>query len=535
MSFARALATVSGFTLLSRIAGFARDTLTAMFLGAGVTADAFFVAQRLPNLFRSLFAEGAFSSAFVPLYASEKENHGDAAAQRFASEALGLLIAALTPFTILMMLGMPFVIRLIAPGFHDEPVKFDLAVRYASITFPYLLLVSVTALQSGVLNAQGRFAPGAAAPIMLNIVMIAGLLFANIFDWPIALALSWGMVASGVAQAGWLALSCRRAGVTIPLLWPRLSEATRQLFRNIGPGAIGAGATQINLLLSTMLASLLPTGAVSYLYYADRLNQLPLGIVGMAVATTLLPILSRHETKGDGGAVLHTLSRAIEFSLVLGLPAALGLGIAARPIIALLFQHGVFTATDTALTAAALSTYSLCIPAFLLAKVLAARFFSRQDTKTPVRVALICMAANILFSLLLMKPLGHVGMALATSLATWLNVALLYRKARGEPLADAKLKKRLPRLALSAAGMAATTWWACRAFAFLTETGDLLHKTLGVAAIIGLSCLVYGVLLHASGAMRLSEAASLIKTQRKNDLKAALPPKAADRQDGRWR
>ncbi|MFA6279991.1 MAG: murein biosynthesis integral membrane protein MurJ [Bdellovibrionales bacterium] len=507
MSFARALVTVSGFTMLSRVAGFVRDTLTAMFLGAGTEADAFFVAQRIPNLFRSLFAEGAFSAAFVPLYTAEKERHGDEAAKLFAGEALALMIALLVPFTILIMLLMPWALRLIAPGFHDEPIKFALAVKYSTITFPYLLLISITALQSGVLNAHGRFGPGAAAPIMLNIVMISALLFSSFFSWNVAEALSWGMVISGAAQALWLAISCRNARINIPLMWPHLSEAGRKLFKNIGPGAVGAGATQINLLLTTILASMLPTGAVSYLYYADRLNQLPLGIIGVAVATTLLPILSKHETNGDSGAIRHTISRAIEFSFVLGLPSAVGLGLAAGPIVQTLFEHGAFTHLDTVETAATLSAYSLCIPAFLLAKIFASRFFSYQDTKTPVQIAIVCMVANVTLAVLLMNWLEHVGMALATSAATWLNVILLYRKLqkRGESLADETLKKRLPRLFISAGGMSVLTFLTCRWTAFLFDSTPLLSKMGGLLLIMGLSSVFYAVLLHITGAMQLGE------------------------------
>ncbi len=512
MTFARSLFTVSGLTALSRVGGFVRDTLTAIFLGAGVMSDAFFVAQRLPNLFRSLFAEGAFSAAFVPLYATEKEKKDDEAAQKFAGEALGLLIGLLTPFTLVVMMAMPWVIQIIAPGFEDEPDKYALAVHYSRITFPYLLLISITALQTGVLNAHGRFAPGAAAPVALNVVMIAALLIASFMDWSIGGALAWGTTISGVVQAGWLAVSCYRARLSIPLLRPRLTDMTRRLFRQIGPGAVGAGAAQINLLLTTVLASLLPTGAVSYLYYADRLNQLPLGIVGIAVATTLLPLLSRQEAAGNGQAVRHYVSRAIAFCLLLGLPSAVGLGCAATPIIRALFEHGAFTAEDTVQTARTLMAYTLGIPAFLLVKVFAARFFARHDTKTPVRIAIVSMAVNVFCALILMNVWGHVGMALATSIATWTNAAQLYLKLRksGESLIDEELRRALPRFVLSAAAMGAATWALSRA----TETwftGPLFLKIGGLSLIIGLSSTVYFVLLHLTGALRLKELLKALK------------------------
>ncbi len=513
MSFARSLFTVSSLTVVSRIGGFIRDTLTAIFLGAGAMSDAFFVAQRLPNLFRSLFAEGAFSAAFVPLYATEKEKNGDAAAQRFAGEALGLLIGLLTPFTLAIMMVMPWVIHLMAPGFQDEPDKFALAVSYSRVTFPYLLLISITALQTGVLNAHDRFGPGAAAPVALNIVLILALLTAHMMGWEIGAALAWGTTISGVVQTAWLAASCYRARLNIPLLRPRLSDMTRRLFRQIGPGAVGAGAAQINLLLTTILASLLPTGAVSYLYYADRLNQLPLGIVGIAVATTLLPILSRSEALGEKDDVRRYTSRAIEFCLLLGLPSAIGLGVAAQPIIQTLFEHGAFTHTDTTETAKTLMAYSLGIPAFLLIKVFASRFFARHDTKTPVRIAMFSMVVNVVGALLLLGPLGHVGMALAGSLATWTNALQLYfyLRRRGEPVADKELKNRLPRLFASAAGMAFVTLVATVGTDSWFEASSLGERIIGLSFIIGLSCAAYAVLLQMTGAMRLKEILARVK------------------------
>ncbi|MDD3183365.1 MAG: murein biosynthesis integral membrane protein MurJ [Alphaproteobacteria bacterium] len=519
MSFARALFTVSGFTLLSRIAGFVRDTLTATFLGAGFAADAFFVAQRLPNLFRSLFAEGAFSAAFVPLYASEKEKQGEEAAQKFAGEALSLLIAILTPFSVLVVLGMPWVIRMMAPGFHDEPEKFALAVHYSRITFPYLLLISITALQSGVLNARGRFGPGAAAPIMLNIVMIISLYLTTFFNWNVGETLAWATTISGGAQATWLVMSCYRARASIPLVWPHMTQACRRLFKQIGPGAVGAGATQINLLLTTILASMLPTGAVSYLYYADRLNQLPLGIIGIAVATTLLPILSRHEANGDVIKVRHYMSRAVQFCLVLGLPAMIGLGLAAQPIIQTLFQHGAFTHEDAIQTSQALSAYALGIPGFLLAKIFASRFFAQHDTKTPVRIAILCMATNVVLALLLLGLLGHIGMALATSIATWVNAGLLYLslKKRGQQIADDELKKSLPRVGLSALGMVGMTAAITTLTQNMFENTPLSTQICGLGLIIGLSSLAYAVLLHVTNAVDLKEMISRHKTPSKAD------------------
>lgn len=517
MSFARSLATVSGLTVVSRVAGFVRDALTAVFLGAGPESDAFFVAQRLPNLFRSLFAEGAFAAAFVPLYTREKEKDGPEAAQRFASESLSLLIALLLPLTILFIFAMPWVIDLIAPGFGNEGHKYDMAVRFSRITFPYLLLISITALQTGVLNANGRFAPGAAAPVMLNIVMIMGLLLSDFFHLAVGETQSWAMAIAGGVQALWLVLSCRNAKLSIKLIRPRLSAGSRQLFKQIGPGAVGAGAAQINLLISTMLASTLPTGAVSYLYYADRLNQLPLGIVGIAVATTLLPVLAHHEANGDSAKVRHFISRGVEFCLLLGLPSAIGLGLAAQPIIATLFEHGAFTHQDTMQTALTLSAYALGIPAFLLIKVFASRFFAQQDTRTPVRIALVSMLVNITLALALIRPIEHVGMALATSLATWSNAGLLFfvLHRRGEKLLDEKVVRRLPRLLAAAGAMAVTTFLLVGAMEGWFSGQPLTTKIAGLILLIGASSICYALFCHVFGAFRLGEVKRLIRAERK--------------------
>ncbi len=512
--FAKSLFTVSSLTVLSRVGGFIRDSLTAVFLGAGPVADAFFVAQRLPNLFRSLFAEGAFSAAFVPLYTSEQERHGDEAAQEFAGQALMLLLAALIPFSVLVMMFMPEVMLLLAPGFRDEPEKYELAVNFSTITFPYLALISVTALQTGVLNARGRFAPGAAAPIAFNIVLIMGLFASQLFGWHVGYTLAWSVTISGAVQCAWLAISCYRARAALPLLRPRLGEASRKLFRRIGPGAVGAGAAQINLLISTILASTLPTGAVSYLFYADRLNQLPLGVVGIAVATTLLPLLSRYVEAGDDDKVRHYNTRAIEFCLLLGLPAMIGLIVVAKPIIETLFQHGAFKQGDTAATVEALRAYALGIPGFLLVKVFAADFFARHDTKTPVQAAIISMVINVVLSALFLIPLQHVGIALANSIAISINAGLHYYhlKRRNFPIGLPELPRRVVKIMLSSAAMAVASvalvfGWEAMAF------DNVMQKVLALGVLIATSGLAYGAALHLTGAMKMQAVRDMLKGQ----------------------
>src|SRR5216683_7010981 len=366
MAFLRSVATVGSYTLVSRVFGFIRDILTAAILGAGPVADAFFVAQRLPNLFRSLFAEGAFSAAFVPLASGALAEGGKPAVREFAEEAFAVLFATLLVFVLLGEIFMPWAMVVIAPGFGADPGKFDLVVSLTRITFPYLLLISLTALQGGLLNAVDRFAAPAATPILLNLFLIAALMMMVRFGWHDGYALAWALSAAGVAQFLWLMLSCARAGVGLRLRLPRLTPRVKETLRIMGPGVFGAGVTQLNLVISTALASLLAGGSVSYLYYADRLNQLPLGVVGIAVGTAILPPLSRQVRAGDEAAAVTTQNRGIELALLLTLPAAVALAVAGEPILRILFQRGAFDATATAATASALAAYAVGLPAFVL-------------------------------------------------------------------------------------------------------------------------------------------------------------------------
>lgn len=457
MSFARSVAAVGGLTMVSRLAGFARDVLTAAVLGAGPGADAFFVALKLPNLFRRMFAEGAFSVAFVPLFTRTLALEGRAAALRVAEEALALLLAVLVPVTILAVAAMPVLMHGLAPGFADTPATFGLAVELARTTFPYLLLVALVALLGGILNACGRFGPFAAAPIAFNLTLIAALLAAGALGIDPAHAMAVGVTLSGVIQVAWMAWACRGSGMAPRLRWPVWSPAVRRLVRLIGPGALGAGVVQVNLFVGVVIASFLPPGSVSYLYYADRLNQLPLGVIGIAIGTALLPLLARHAAEGNRAGLDDGLNRALEFGLLLGLPAAVALAVAGEPIVAVLFERGAFGPAAAAATAAALTAYAVGIPGAVIAKALAAAFFARQDTATPVRAAVAATAVNIALALALLPVLGHVGIALAAAVSGWLNMALLARALmrRGELGVDARLRRRLPRILLAAVGMGA--------------------------------------------------------------------------------
>lgn len=506
------MATVGGLTLVSRVAGFVRDILTAAVLGAGMIADAFFVALKLPNLFRRLFAEGAFAVSFVPLFSAALERDGRPAAVRFAEEALAILVAVLVPFTVLAMLAMPWVIALIAPGFVGDPERYTLAITFTRITFPYLMLMSLVALMGGVLNALDRFAPFAAAPILFNLTLIAALLLLPPYVPSAGHALSLGVAVSGVLQLLWLVWACQRAGVRLCLPLPRLTPRVRKLLRLMAPGAIGAGVMQINLFVDILLASLLPAGAISYLYYADRLNQLPLGVIGIAIGTALLPVLSRQVASGDRGRALSTQNRAIEYGLLLSLPAAAALIAVPATIIGVLFQRGAFGADDTAATAWALAAYAIGIPGYVLVKVLSSAYFARQDTASPVKIAIGCTLANIALSLSLIGWIGHIGIALATGLTAWINAGLLARglKRRGFLETDTRLRRRLPRLALATAAMTALLLAAADLMApWLAGPGGL--QAAALAGLVAIGMIGYFGLAHLIGGMPLGDLRALLR------------------------
>jgi putative peptidoglycan lipid II flippase len=513
MSFIRAILTVSSLTIVSRMTGFVRDTLAANFIGAGPIADAFFVALRLPNLFRSLFAEGAFSAAFVPLYAKAKKEKGEEGAKHFSAEALAVLLAVLIPFVILVVLFMPAAMLVLAPGFNQKPEMFELAVTYGRITFPYLMLVSVVALLTGVLNSNNRFAPGAAAPIAFNLMMIAALLLSWVVHGEPGLYMAYAVTLSGIVQWAWLQTHARKMGVAPDFVRPRLTPAVKELFTRVGPGALGAGATQINIAVSTVLASLLPTGSVSWLFYADRLNQLPLGIIGIAVATTLLPVLSSRVQAEDETGKRHYTTRAVEFSVILGLPATIGLMLSSWPIIHVLFEHGAFTRHDTHQTALALMAYGVGLLPFILIKVLSALFFAHHDTKTPVRIAIISVALNIVLALVLLRFMGHMGIALATSFASWANfLMLLYFARKKERLTlNPACWPRLMKTGLAALVMALFLGLVHGEVKTLllenSKTMDILILTLYLSAAVAL----YGGMLLVTKALSIKEVSTWLK------------------------
>ena len=384
MALARWAATVGGYTMGSRVLGFLRDILIASVLGAGPVADAFFVAFKLPNFLRRLFAEGAFNAAFVPLFAGVLERDGRAAAKSFAEDVLTVLLWTLLVLVIAAQIVMPWLMHALAPGFADEPGKLDLTVQLTRLTFPYILLISLVSLLGGVLNSLYRFAAVAATPILLNLCLIGALLGLSRWTETPGHALAIGVTVGGIVQFVWLIVAASRAGMSLRLRWPRLTPGVKRLLILAAPAALGAGVAQINLVVDIIIASLLPPGSVSFLYYADRVNQLPLGVVGVAVGTALLPLLSRQLRAGEVEEAVGSLNRAIEMALLLAVPAAVALIVIAGPVIAVLFERGAFGVDESSATAGALIAYAAGLPAFVLIKVLAPGYFARQDTRTPV-------------------------------------------------------------------------------------------------------------------------------------------------------
>jgi len=427
VSFLRGALTVGGLTLVSRLAGFVRDLLTAAVLGAGPLADAFFVALKLPNFLRRFFAEGAFAAAFVPMVAERLEREGKTVALAFAGQALGAILLITGTLTLLAILAMPALITVLAPGFGDDPIRHDAAVDLARVTFIYLPLISAVALIGGLLNSVGRLAPFAAAPILFNLTLIAALLGFVGIAGDAATALAWGVAVSGVVQLGVIVISARRAGVMPKPVWPRGGSALADLWHRALPGAVGAGVQQINVFVDMILASLLPVGAVTFLYFADRLMQLPLGVIGIALGTAILPLLSRAIAAEDEATARRLFSQGMETAALLGLPAAIGLMLAAEPMVTALFQRGAFTERDAQMTALALTAYAIGVPAMIGNKVLAAACFARADTRTPVKIAIAAAVTNTVLGLILIWPLAHVGLALATGVSSWMQTALLIR------------------------------------------------------------------------------------------------------------
>lgn len=507
MNLLRATGTIGSLTLLSRILGLVRDNLFARFMGASFASDAFLIAFKLPNMFRALFAEGAFASAFIPMFnkkVGDPDGPGLPAGIEFAERALAVLLPVLLAMTILLELfAWPVTLVLSGKfnGVSDE--LFGYAVMLSRLTIPYLMLISLVSLFGGILNSLHKFWVNAAAPMLLNLTLIATLLLFDTSD-PMVTARNQAIAVSvaGLLQLIWLAGAARANGVSLKLRRPRLSPDVKRLLKLTLPAAVGAGAVQVNLVISTALsAALLAHGSVTYIYMADRLNQLPLGLIGIALGTVLLPTISRQLGSGDEAAAMSTQNRGLELALLLSLPAAVALVVCGEPIAAGLFGYGRFDAADVRATAEALAAFSLGLPAYILIKVLTPAFYARQDTRTPVRFGLIAVAVNLVLNLALIVPLQHVGPPLATAIASTVNVALLYwaLAKRGDFKPDARLKRRAWRLLLAALAMGVTLWFTQYLVADYVR-GDWKERSVALAALVGAGAMVYGAATLILGA-----------------------------------
>jgi putative peptidoglycan lipid II flippase len=487
---------VGGFTLLSRLTGFIRDIALAHVMGTGLVADAFVVAQRLPNHFRAIFGEGAFNSAFVPSYSAALETEGKGPALQLAGRLMTVLVAVLTVLTLLAIWYMPAFLSALAPGFSDEPEKFALAVTLTRITFPYLAFITVVTLVSGVLNAHERYAAASAAPILLNVGIVAAL--AVVFLFPTAgHAAAWGVTAAGVAQYLLVVADARRAGLMPRFEAVRFDRDMKRFFKTLGPAVVGSAGVQIAMFADTIIASLLPTGAVSSLYYADRLYQLPVGVIGIAAGTVVLPTMSRRLAAGDRAGADNAQNRAMAFTLLLSAPFTVAFLLFPELIMAALFLHGAFTLESAQSAGAALAAYSVGLPAVVIIRSAVASFYARQDTATPLIASFSGIALNLLLKLALFRDYGAAGLAFATAIGAWTNVGLLILMAlrRGWFVPDRGLRVMIGVVVAAASVMAVALLAADPAIASLTRGLPALQGQahLAVLGLVGLG--VYGAVL----------------------------------------
>lgn len=510
MSLIKKFATVASGTLMSRVFGFVREMLMAAAVGTGPVADAFNAAFRFPNTFRRLFAEGAFNSAFVPLFAKQIEEDGMESARKFSEEVFGVLFSLLLILTIAMELSMPFLVRyVIAPGFAEDATKFEATVRFAIIMFPYLACMSLAAMMGGMLNSLHRYFAAAIAPVFLNIILIGVLAYAWVYKldpWHVGIGLSWGVMVSGVVQLIIVWVAVRHAGMKIGFRIPRFTNNVRRLLWLALPAAVTGGITQINLLINTNIASG-EAGAVSSLVYADRLYQLPLGVVGIAVATVLLPELARALRGGNLEEASNLQNRSVEFTLFLTLPAAAAFLVMSEPIVRLLFERGHFSAESTHIVAGILGIYGLGLPAFVLIKAFIPGFFAREDTKTPMIFAGISVAVNVSLALTLFPLLSARGIAIAEISAGWINAILLFLTLvkRGHWGQDRALLSRIPRLLIASAIMAVALHYAIGYLAFpLSAEAPLSYRAGSVTALVVAAMVIYFGLAFALGGTSLS-------------------------------
>jgi putative peptidoglycan lipid II flippase len=512
-------ALVGSATMASRITGFMRDIFLAALMGAGPLAEIFVIAFRLPNLFRRLFAEGAFNAAFVPLFSERLEQKGESAALAFAGQICSVLLAALAVFTLLAEIFMPALVLALAQGFAGDEEKFALAVHYARLSFPYLIFMSLMALFAAMLNAVNRFFAAALAPVLLNLVLIAAMALAVLDGVPMGDArlldyVIYAVVLAGLAQFLFVFMAARRAALRVALSRPVLSDDVKKVWRLAVPGILAAGIGQINLLVGTSIATG-QAGAAAWLYYADRLYQLPMGVIGVALSVALLPELARRLAKGETARAHGTQDMAVLAASGLTLPAAVGLAVLAAPIVSLLFERGAFSAADSAMTAQLIIVFSFGLPAFVMVKALQPSFFARQDTRAPLIDGAIGVGVNIALSLALFARFGAPAIAFATVMAGWVTLTLmLWRMARRDIYhLSWSLLRRLAAQLVAAALMG---WALYQGMSFLPR--DILSDSLSglaawLAGFIAAGALVYGLAVVALGGLRRGDVGLLRGSQ----------------------
>lgn len=519
MSLLKHVGTIGGLTMVSRVAGMAREMIFSRVLGANAVTDAWFQAFIIPNVFRRLFAEGAFSAAFVPMFS--KRLHGEGGledARSFSDDVLSVFLPVLILLCAILELAMPGVIWLLA----DKPVdpdNFDIAVDFARIMFPYILLVSLVTLFTGMLNSVSRFAPGASFPIILNIVLITALLGGEFFMTEtgagveeVTYGIAWAVTGAGVMQLAWLYYWVRVEGFRPKLLWPRITPEVKRLSIIALPAAIGGGAYQINTLIQLYFLNQLASGSVSYMNYADRLNQLPLGIIGIALSTAILPTLSKFVGSNNKEGADRIQSDAIELSMLLTIPAAVAMAICAVPFVTMIFQGGRFSVEDAIISGGVLGVLVLGLPAYVLVKVMVPNFYARADTKTPVYAAFISLVVFIVFNILFLERYGVIGVAAASAIGAWINVGFLYAVmlARRHYRIPGALVLRLLRQLVAAAAMGGALWYA-RDLLTGWYTADLFTRLLALAVLVLCSALVYFGVAFAVGAIDRQRIVSLTK------------------------
>jgi putative peptidoglycan lipid II flippase len=513
MNLIKATGTIGGLTLVSRVAGFAREMLMSRVMGASWQADAFFVAFRLPNTFRRLFGEGAFSAGFVPLYSQRLHGKGgEAEAKNFSEEVLAVFVPTLVLFALVFEIIMPLFVAAIS-GYQGE--KLALATFLTRITFPYLILISLVSLFSGILNSLAKFTAAAFAPALLNLAMLAALIFVPAGGHISATALAIAVTAGGVLQIGLLMAACARAGIVLKLRKPRMTPGVRQFVRVVIPATLGAGVYQISAFIDTFFLTRIGTGAMSYFNYADRLNQLPLGVIGAALGTAILPQVSRHVGAGEPGKAARVQGQAAELAMLLCLPAALALAVSAGPLVSALFEGGRFSAADASITALTLTIIVLGLPAYVLVKVLTPGFYSRQDTATPVKTAVVVLIANVVLNFVLIPPFGIAGLASAIAICSWLNCVILYviLHRRGHFRIEAWLASRIARQLLAGAAMVAVLF-GIRMGLSGWFSGSFGHRLAAVLAIVGGGMAVYFPLVWVLGGTDKEELRSLLRRRR---------------------